>query len=449
MFSVLVRQANSVFPAIVGFLALALHLNISAIPSYAAEDAEQTFTKEQIEQLVAPIALHPDALLTQILMASTYPLEIVQAARWVEKNPKVTGKALEEAMTSRSWDPSIKSLAAFPQVLEMLNDDLSWTQQLGDVFLAQQEEVLDAVQRLRARADEADQLKTTKQQTVKKQTVKTSSGSPQTVIVIEQADPEIIYVPAYNPAVVYGPWPYPAYPPYTWYPPGYVAGRVFWFATGVAVGRAIWGRCDWGRRSVNINVNRYNSFGRTNIKTTNWKHNPRHRRGVPYHNRNVSKRYGGEVRNAKAREQFRGRAQAGRRDLARERPDSKGPALKDRPKAGKRPAAPSRPAANKRPAAGKKPNAQRPAAKRPAAKRPATKKAARPAPRPQNRKKPVARKRPAAAKRPTPARRPSAYRGMGQGQKVRQHSNRGKQSRQISRARPAGRAGGARRGGRR
>lgn len=443
MFSVLVRRVHSILLPSVGCLALALHMSIFAILSHAAEETEQTFTEEQIEQLVAPIALHPDALLTQILMASTYPLEIVQAARWVEKNPKVAGKALEEAMTTRSWDPSVKSLAAFPQVLEMLNDDLSWTQQLGDAFLAQQEEVLDAVQKLRARADKADQLKTTKQQTVKKQTVKTSTGSPQTVIVIEQADPEIIYVPAYNPAVVYGAWPYPAYPPYTWYPPGYVAGRVFWFATGVAVGHAIWGRCDWGRRNVNININRYNSFSRTNIKTANWKHNPRHRRGVPYHNRNVSKRYGGEVRNAKAREQFRGRAQAGRRDLARERPDGKGPALKDRPKAGKRPAA------NKRPTAGKKPGAQRPAAKRPAAKRPATKKAARPASRPQNRRKPVAKKRPAPTKRPAPARRPSAYRGMGQGHKVREHSNRGRQSRQVSRARPSGRAGGARRGGRR
>ena len=218
-------------------MTLFLVLAMCHIPLAVAQDADaedEKLSQEQLEQLVAPIALHPDSLMSQILMASTYPLEIVQAARWVEQNPKVTGDALEDAMEKQEWDPSVKSLTAFPQVLQMMNDELEWTQQLGDAFLAQDQDVLDAVQRLRQKADKAGNLKTTEQQTVETQEVARDSGKKETVYVIQPADPKVVYVPAYNPTVIYGPWAYPAYPPYYWYPPGYAASRLFWFGTGCA-----------------------------------------------------------------------------------------------------------------------------------------------------------------------------------------------------------------------
>jgi hypothetical protein len=180
----------------------------------ASQQAAAAFSKEQIEQLVAPIALYPDALVAQVLMASTYPLEVVQAARWSKENPKVTGKALEDAMQKQPWDPSVKSLAATPQVLAMMNDKLDWTQKLGDAFLAQQKEVMDSVQRLRSKALAAGNLKSGKEQKVT-----TEQEGNTTIVKIEPANPEVVYVPVYNPAVIYGPWPYPAYPPYYYYPP--------------------------------------------------------------------------------------------------------------------------------------------------------------------------------------------------------------------------------------
>ena len=166
----------------------------AALAQEAQSEQTQEFSKEKLEQLVAPIALYPDSLLSQAFMASTYPLEVVQAARWVKANPKVKGKALEDAMQKQPWDASVKSLTAFPTVLDMMNDKLDWTQQLGDAFLAQQQDVLAAVQTLRERADKAGNLKTTKQQKV----TKGSSGA-QSYIAIEPQDPSVVYVPAYDP----------------------------------------------------------------------------------------------------------------------------------------------------------------------------------------------------------------------------------------------------------
>ena len=151
---------------------LSLLCNAPVAFAQSPDQADQLLSNEQLEQLVAPIALHPDSLLTQILMASTYPLEVVQAARWSKENPKIAGDALEDAMEKQPWDPSVKSLTAFQQALQMMNDDLVWTQQLGDAFLAQQEDVLDAVQRLRMNADEAGNLNSTKEQKIEKQTLR-------------------------------------------------------------------------------------------------------------------------------------------------------------------------------------------------------------------------------------------------------------------------------------
>src|SRR5215467_3158234 len=183
----------------------------------------------ELEALVAPIALYPDALLAQVLMASTYPLEIVEAARWAKANPGLKDKALQDELEKQTWDPSVKALAGFPSVLQVMSDKLDMTQKLGDAFLAQPKDVTDAVQRLRAKAMAAGNLKSGKEVTYTSQ-----KDGDQTVIVIEAAQPEVIYVPAYSPAI-YGPWPYPMYPPYYYpVPPGYPAGG-FWFGFTVGI----------------------------------------------------------------------------------------------------------------------------------------------------------------------------------------------------------------------
>ena len=190
-----------------------------------SESKEKPFKQEELDQLLAPIALYPDSLLTQIFMASTYPLEVVQAGRWVEQNESLTGDDLTAALEQQNWDPSVKSLVNFPQVLEMMNAKLDWTQKLGDAFLAQQKDVMDTVQNLRNKAEAEGNLKTNQEQKVivEKET--------QTII-IEPSNPQIVYVPTYNPTVVYGRWWYPAYTPYYYYPPGYVAGATL-FSFGV------------------------------------------------------------------------------------------------------------------------------------------------------------------------------------------------------------------------
>jgi uncharacterized membrane protein YgcG len=286
---------------------------IALLPIGRAQDAPKPFSKEELEQMVAPIALYPDSLVAQILMASTYPLEIVSAARWSKSNPKVTGKALEDAMQKQPWDAAVKSLTAVPKVLEQMNEKLDWTQKLGDAFLGQQKEVMDAVQRLRTKALAAGNLKSTPEQTVK-----TDTQAGKTIYIIESPKTEVIYVPTYNPAVVYGPWPYAAYPPYYMYPPAYVYPPGVAFATGVVVGAAIWGNANWNNGNVNVNVNQYNSYNKTNIQNTNFQHNAEHRKGVQYRDQGSQQKYGKDQRKgADSREQFRGRAEAGQRDIAK------------------------------------------------------------------------------------------------------------------------------------
>ena len=302
------------------FVAAWLIVALTFLPWAQAQDnAAAPFKKEEIEQLVAPIALYPDPLVAQILMASTYPLEIVSAARWSKANPNVKDKALEEAMQKQSWDPSVKSLTAFPSVLTMLNDKLDMTQKLGDAFLGQQKDVMAAIQGLRVKADKAGNLKSSKEQKVT-----TAQENGQTVIKIEPADPQVVYVPTYNPTVVYGAWPYPAYPPYYYYPPGYVAGgALFAFTAGVIVGNALWGNCNWGGNNVSINHNTYNNFNKTNVKTGDWNHNAEHRKGVQYRDQASQQKFGGGQRaGVDSRDQFRGRAEQGRQEIARGGADS-------------------------------------------------------------------------------------------------------------------------------
>jgi hypothetical protein len=299
----------------------------AAPPPQGAQAGAKSFSQEELDQLLAPIALYPDALLAQVLMASTYPLEVVEADRWVKKNPGLKEKALEDALQQQTWDPSVKSLAVFPQVLTMMSEKLDWTQKLGDAFLAQQADVLATAQALRQKASAQGALKDTEQQKVV-----TTQENNTTVIKIEPTNPEVVYVPTYNPTVVYGAWPYPAYPPYYYYPPGYVAGgALLGFTAGVIVGGALWGNCNWGRGDVNVNVNRYNNFNRTNISNSNWNHNAQHRGAVPYRDQNVARQNGrGQASDAASRDAFRGRSEAGRQQIqsgqvsARDVPSNRG-----------------------------------------------------------------------------------------------------------------------------
>ncbi len=286
-------------------------------PATTAPAGTKTFSQQELDQLLAPIALYPDALLAQVLMASTYPLEIVSADRWVKANPNLKDKALEDALQSQTWDPAVKSLAVFPQVLAMMSDKLDWTQKLGDAFLAQQQDVMATAQALRTKAVAQGSLKDSKEQKVITETQNTT-----TIIKIEPTNPEVVYVPTYNPTVVYGAWPYPAYPPYYWYPPGYVypyGGALLGFTAGVIIGGALWGNCNWGGGNVNINVNRYNNFNRgDHISNGNWKHNANHRGAVPYRDKAVAQQNGrGRSGDAASRDAFRGRADAGRQAIQR------------------------------------------------------------------------------------------------------------------------------------
>ena len=313
------------------FMVWALVLALAVPAGVFAQDtgARPVFKQEELDQLLAPIALYPDSLLTQILMASTYPLEVVQAERWAKQNKDMKGDALAKALEAQPWDPSVKSLVNFPQVLTMMSEKLDWTQKVGDAFLAQQKDVMGTIQNLRHKAEASGNLKTTKEQVVKVE---------KEVIIIEPASPQVIYVPTYNPTVVYGTWAYPAYPPYPVYPPGYVAGgAVFGFAAGAAVGAAwgyAWGNSNWHGGDVDVDVNRNtninNNIDRSKYKQQyqgkggkagqgTWQHDPSHRGGASYRDQGTAQKYnrgtGGEA--AKSRDAYRGRGEqggAGRQD---------------------------------------------------------------------------------------------------------------------------------------
>ena len=277
----------------------------------------KTFSQQDLDELMAPIALYPDALLSQVLMASTYPLEIVSAARWQKENPSVKDKALDAAMEKQDWDPAVKSLTAVPQVLTMMNEKLDWTTKLGDAFLAQQEDVLKTAQALRVKADAAGNLKTSAEMTVKKEKDKEKNTE---VIIIESPKPDTVYVPTYNPATVYGAWWYSYPPPYYYYPPGYAYGAGLAFATGVVVGAAIWGNVGWGNNEININRNtNINTGDRNNIQGGDkWKHNSEHRKGAAYRDNATAQKYnkGSDRQAAQSREQYRGRAEQGRSEMS-------------------------------------------------------------------------------------------------------------------------------------
>lgn len=257
----------------------------SQLPTPSAET--QKIPNEQLDSLVAPIALYPDPLLSQTLVASTYPLEIIQLQQWLERNKNLKGKALSNAVAKQNWDPSIQAMAAFPDVVRKLADNIQWTTNLGNAFLAQQSDVMDAVQRMRAKAQSTGNLKSSAQQKVETQT---ADGGKQ-IIVIQQASPDIVYVPIYDLAVIFGP---PVYPyPLLYYPPGYYAGMALAFSAGIAVGAAwdgFWGwNFGWGGGNIIINNTNIfiNNYNRNHVHPyvyggRVWRHDPEHRGGAPY-----------------------------------------------------------------------------------------------------------------------------------------------------------------------
>lgn len=307
----------------------------------SAQQAAAKIPPDQLDSLVAPIALYPDPLLAQTFAASTYPLELIQLQQWLAKNPGLKDKALADAVEKQPWDPSIQALAALPDVVKRLADDIQWTTDLGNAFLAQQSDVMDAVQRMRKKAQDKGNLKSTEQQKVETQVIENKS-----VIVVEQGNPQVVYVPSYDPVVVYGApiYPYPPiyYPPYGYY----AAGMAISFGVGVMMG-AFWGGgwgwgFGWGGNN-NITINRNNNFNRnSNIGGGNhnnlgggnrnnigggnrpstlpsrggnnaWSHNPQHRGGAPYRDRGTADRFGGATRgDSLANRQATARQQIGR-----------------------------------------------------------------------------------------------------------------------------------------
>jgi len=352
---------------VLGFLVAVPVVSLAQSPApssnpQAAASQQGLLQPAELEALVAPIALYPDNLLAEVLMASTYPLEVVQADRWATANKKLKDDQLKAAADKQPWDASVKALVATPSVLTMMSTKLDWTQKLGDAFLAQQTDMMDAIQRLRAKAQANNKLSSTREQTVS-----VRQEQNRQVIAIEPTDPNTVYVPYYDPSVVYGQWPYADYPPY--YFPDYYGGYVgvgllatgLAFGAGYALGRwasggNYWGgNINWQRNAVNVNRPRVNPLA-GNV----WQHNPAHRRGVRYNNTNVQQRFGNTniAGGNRPRPDFRG---SGGQQVLKpgggptNRP-SAGNLPANRPAVGNRPSRPTAGNQPSRPAAGTRPS---------------------------------------------------------------------------------------------
>jgi hypothetical protein len=264
-----------------------LPLSALAQDGDSPEPAEK-YSREELAQMLAPVALYPDALLSQVLMASTYPIEVIEADRWRQRNPKLQGEALDAALLDQGWDPSVKAICHFPSVLALMSERITQTTNIGNAFLAQEAEVMDMIQELRARAREQGNLTTTPEQKVivEKQT-----------IIIEPANPRVIYVPYYDAYTVYGPWWYPAYPPYYWGPPGISLGVGIRFWPGFYFGFIFgdWVSFDWHRHYIHYHVHKRPRFvrhGHWVTKPGPWRHSHWHRRGVAYRDKHTARKYG-------------------------------------------------------------------------------------------------------------------------------------------------------------
>lgn len=254
------------------------------------------FSQQELDQMLAPVALYPDGLLSQILMAATYPLEVVEAARWSSAHPALDGIAAGQAVSDQNWDPSVKSLVAVPQVLQVLDARIDWTQRLGDAFLAQRSEVMDTIQRLRARARAAGNLQSSGQLNV------VDEGGE---IQLSEPDPQRIYVPYYDPSLVYGTWWWAGYPPVFWSPwAGYGWAGPFAWGIGIGVGADFFfGSWDWRRHAV---------FGRDggSRRGAPWQFEGAHRHGVPFRDPALNHQFARSASVAPAQGEFRGHEHA-------------------------------------------------------------------------------------------------------------------------------------------
>ncbi len=274
----------------------------AAVPAATADTGKLPMA--QLEALVAPIALYPDPLLAQTLVASTYPLEIIQLQQWMAKHPDLKDKALADSVAKQPWDPSIQSMAVIPDVVKRLADDIQWTTELGNAFLAQQTDVMDAVQVMRKKAMANGALASNEQQKVDTQVVE-----KQTVIVVQPTNPEVVYVPVYTPTVVYGPPAYYPYPPIYYPPPPPPGAYLVAFTVGVVWRSAVWGGsccyAGWGHSNNTVIINNNNNFNQINHNggggNNNWQHNPSHRGGTPYPNNSTANKYGGQAGGAGGR----------------------------------------------------------------------------------------------------------------------------------------------------
>jgi hypothetical protein len=307
---------------------------LAVAPAHAAPPPP--FTVAELDQMLAPIALFPDALLSQVLMASTYPSDVAQAVDWAYAHRKLEGDAAVQAVQDKPWDPSVQSLVAFPQVLAMFGENPQWVRDLGDAFLDQSGAVMDSVQFLRAKAKEAGNLASNEQQVIAiepapppPQIIVVNAPPPPTqIITIVPANPQVVFVPIFNPVWAFGPWWHPRFPPFFFPPPprwGWGWNSVIhvgiWWGVGIGVSNALWGGVDWRRRDVNINVNRWNTINvnhriDSRDRDVNWRHDVRNRHGVPYRGAATRDRLQQAVGDARGRDEYRGREV--QRDRARQ-----------------------------------------------------------------------------------------------------------------------------------
>ena len=303
-------KKNTLFHQAVGLIILSLIAwCLVLMPSQARAqangdlDPSEKFTREELAQMLAPIALYPDALLSQILMASTYPIEVIEADRWVKRNSGLNDEALDQALLDKEWDPSVKAVCHFPSILALMSERITETTSLGNAFLAQEAEVLGMVQELRAKAHAQGHLKTSDQQKVL-----VENGT----IIVEPVNPRVIYVPYYDPFYVYGPWWYPAYPPYYWGPAGVSLGIGLSYWPGIYFGFSFgsWSYFDWHHHHVHIDSHhrpRYVRHDRWHTAPGPWQHVTTHRRGVAYRDKYTAQKYGQFTRRpVDARREIRG-----------------------------------------------------------------------------------------------------------------------------------------------
>jgi hypothetical protein len=408
----------------------------TASPNVA--QAHPAFSQQELDQMLAPIALYPDPLLSQILMASTYPLEVVEAARWSRANPNLSGDDAVRATQQTNWDPSVKSLVAFPRILQMMDEKLDWTERLGDAFLAQQAQVMDTVQALRQKAYAVGNLRSNDQVRVD------TDGQ---IIIIAPASPEVIYVPYYDPWLVYGAWWWPDYPPIYWAPwPGYYVQSGFAWGVGIFITTGFFfGDCDWHHHRVNVvNVNnfyykRMMQDGRRDRPVVNstpgaWHHDPDHRRGIPYRDVSLRNQYGRTAASPESRRNFRGYdqpsvGQPSPGEGGRRGPDQSRGVEQTRPEPQSRPETQPRQERDTRPDTQSHPENRT---------RPEPQPHSEPQPRPDTgggstnrqyeRNFPARQSEPRVVSPPKVEARPPAFEGIGRGQEVRSYGQRGHSS---------------------